>query len=126
MKLGEIFQSIEAWRKLSSINMKPKLAYKVLKYTQLISDEHAIAEKQRVALFREVTKTKDGEDTKIEPGTPEFTKFVTGFNEIMSQESSLEKIDLELGTIIEALDGKDDALSVADLAVLEPFFTSEN
>ena len=126
MKLGEVFQSIEAWRKLSSVNMKPKLAYEVLKYTRLVGDEHAIAEKQRVVLFREIANAKDGEDAEIKPETPEFVEFVTKFNEILSQESSLEKINLELRAVVDALDGKDDVLSISDLAALEPFFTSEN
>jgi len=124
MLLGQIFQSIEAWRKLSSVNMKPSIAYAILKYTKLVFDEHAIVEKQRVALLREVTGTKDGEIAKIEPDSPKFGEFVTKLNEIMSQESSLEEIDLDLSQVVVALDGKDDALSVSDLAMLEPFFLS--
>jgi len=122
MKLGQIFQSIESWRKLSAINLRPKIAYAVLKYTKLVGAEHEIAEKQRVMLVREVTKTVDGEDAKIEPNTPEFVEYLTKLNEVMSQESSLPKIRLSLDEVVDALDGKDNVLSVADLAMLEPFF----
>ncbi len=125
MNLGTIFQSIESWRKLSNVNMKPAVAYKILKYTKLVSAEHEIAEKQRVALLRDITGTADGEDAKIEPNSPEFVEYVKRFDEIMSQESSLDKIGLGLDAVIAALDGKDDVLSVADLAKLEPFFTTE-
>jgi len=122
MLLGQIFQSIEAWKKLSAVNMKPAVAYKILKYTKLVAAEHEIAETQRVALIREVTGTADGEDAKIEPGSPEFVEYVTKLNEVMSQESDLPKIGIDLDAIISALDGKDDVLSVSDLAMLEPFF----
>ena len=64
--LGQIFQSIAAWQRLSGINMKPKLAYAILKYTKLVGDEHAVAEKQRIALIHELTNTSDGEDANIE------------------------------------------------------------
>lgn len=126
MLLGQIFSSIESWRKLSSVNLKPKVAYAILKYTKLIGDEHAIVEKQRVALIHEITATKDGEDVKIEPGSSEFAEYVTKFNEIMSQESTLEPIDLKLEEVVNALDGKDDVLSITDLAMLEPFFASSD
>jgi len=124
MLLGQIFQSLDSWRKLSSVNLKPKIAYAILKYTKLVSDEHAIAEKQRVALIHEITATKEGEDAKIEPGTPEFAEYVAKVNEIMLQESSLDPINLELEEVVNALDGKDDVLSISDLALLEPFFSS--
>jgi len=122
MLLGQIFNSINAWNKLSGVNMKPRIAYAILKYTRKVSAEHEIAEKQRVMLVREVTKTVDGEDAKIEPNTPEFVEYLTKLNEVMSQESSLPKIRLSLDEVVDALDGKDNVLSVADLAMLEPFF----
>ena len=126
MLLGQIFQSIDSWKKLSSVNLKPKIAYAVLKYTKLVGDEHAIAEKQRVALIHEITGTQAGEDAKIEPNSPEFAEYITKVNEIMSQESSLEQINLGLEEVVNALDGKDDVLSISDLAMLEPFFVSSD
>ncbi len=122
--LGRIFQSIESWKKLSSVNLKPKIAYKILKYMKLVNDEYEIAEKQRVSLVREITNTTDGQDAKIEPGSSELVEYVGRFNEIMAQESSLEQVDLKFEEVIDALDGKDDVLSIADLANLELFFAS--
>jgi len=122
MKLGEVFQSIEAWRKLSSITMRPKLAYAILKYVKLITTEYEIAEKQRVALIHELTNTKEGEDARIEAGTPEFTEYVKRFTEIMGVESSLPRCELDFAEVVNAVDGKDDVLTVNDLALLEPFF----
>ena len=123
MLLGQIFQSVEAWRKLAGINMKPKLAYKVLKYTKKVSAEYEIAEKQRVALIHEITCTKEGEEVKIEPGTPGIAVYVEKFNEVMLTESTLDKIDLALGDVVDAVDEKDETLSMSDLALLEPFFS---
>lgn len=122
MKLGIIFQSMKSWGKLAAVNMKPAVAYKILKYTKLVSDEFEIIEKQRVALLREITNTVEGEEAKVEQGTPEFLEYVTRFNEVVSQESTLPQINLPFEDVILALDGKDDILSVQDLAMLEPFF----
>lgn len=122
MLLGQIFQSIESWRKLSSLCITPKTAYKILKYTKLVGAEHEIAEKQRVALIHEITGTKDGEDAKIEPESSEFVEYVKRFNEIMLQEVDLPKIDLKMDDIIEAIPDNNDTLTVSDFAMLEPFF----
>lgn len=126
MLLGQVFQSIEAWRKLSNINMQPKLAYKILKYTKLVSAEHEIAERQRVALIHELTNTKDGEDAKIEPNTDEFRVYVGKFNEIMLTESTLSQLDMDFEEVVNAVDEKDESLTVSDLAMLEPFFKCYN
>ena len=122
MLLGQIFQSVSAWQKLSAIPLKPKVAYKILKYTRYVSREHEIAEKQRVALIHEITGTKEGEDAKIEPNSKEFAEYATRFNEIMATEVKFEQIKLKLEDVVELLDDKPDALSVSDLAFLEPFF----
>ena len=122
MLLGQIFRSLNAWNKLSAVNMKPKIAYKVLKYAKKVSAEYEIAEKQRVALIHEITGTKEGEEAKIEPDSPEIVVYIEKFNEIMQTESSLSSIDLELEDVVDAVDEKDETLSVSDLALLEPFF----
>ena len=124
MLLGQVFQSIQAWQKLSAIPLKPKIAYRVLKYTKKVSSEHELAEKQRVALIHEVTGTLEGQDAKIEPNTPEFQEYATRFNAIMALESDLEPIDMELQQVVDVLDDKEESLSMSDLAVLEPFFKS--
>ena len=122
MKLGTVFQSIEAWRKLSGITMRPRVAYKILKYTKLIAAEYELAEKQRVALIHEVTGTKEGEEVKIEPGTPEFLAYVEKTNAVMETECDLKLLDMDFEEVIDAVDGKDDVLTVSDLALLESFF----
>ncbi len=127
MLLGTIYQSVEAWRKLSSVNMHPMTASKILRYTKLVEAEYAVADKQRVALIHEITETKDGEDAKIEPGTPEFTTYVERLNEVMVVESTLKLIrGVSLEDVLKSIGDKDDVLSVFDLALLEPFFKSED
>lgn len=123
MLLGQLFQSVTAWQKLSAIPLKPSVAYRILKYTKYVSAEHEVAEKQRVALIHEITGTKEGEDAKIEPGSPEFAEYAEKFNEIMATEVKFEQIKLKLEDVVELLDDKPDALSVSDLALLEPFFS---
>jgi len=125
MLLGQIFQSMPSWRKLSAVNMKPAVAYKILKYTKAVDAEYEVAEKQRVALIHEITGTKEGEQASIEPDSPMMPEYVGKLNEIMSQEVSLQKIDLDFDEVVSVLDGKDDVLSVSDLAMLEPFFGGE-
>jgi len=109
MQLGQIYNSTEAWRKLSSVSM------------------HPMTDKQRVGLIHEITETKDGQDAKIEPGTPEFTTYVERLNEIMVVESTLKLIKgVSLEDVLKAVGDKDDVLTVSDLALLEPFFKSED
>ena len=122
MLLGQLFSSVTAWQKLSAIPLKPKAAYKILKYTKYVGAEHEIAEKQRVALIHEITGTEEGENANIEPGSPEFVEYAGKFNEIMATEVKFEQIKLKLEDVVELLDDKPDALSVQDLALLEPFF----
>ncbi len=127
MLLGQIWQSMESWRKLSSVAMHPMLAYKVLKYTKLVEAEYAVADKQRKALIHELTGTKDGEDAKIEQDTPEFMAYVEKFNEVMAVESTLKQVKgVELEGVVKAVGDKVDVLTVRDLALLEPFFKSED
>jgi hypothetical protein len=123
MLLGEVFQSIRAWQKLASVNMKPMLAYKIFKYVKLVNAEYEIAEKQRVALIRELTGIKEG-DAKLEPNTPEAAAYVEKFNEILQTESDLQQLDMDFEEVVNAVDEKNESLTMNDLAMLEPFFLS--
>ncbi len=126
MLLGQIWNSMESWRKLSSVAMHPMMAYKVLKYTKLVEAEYAVADKQRVALIHELTGTKDGEDAKLEQDTPEFTTYVKKLNDVLAVESTLKQVKVDFESALKAVGDKDDVLSVRDLALLEPFFKSDD
>ncbi len=123
MLLGHIFQSTEAWRKLSSVSMSPAIAYQILKYTKRVADEYDIAEKQRVALLYDITGGKEGEEVRLEADDPKFAGYVQRLNEIMSQEVDFKPLELSLEGIVAELDAKDVTLTVSDLAKLEPFFS---
>jgi len=125
MNLGGVVQSMETWRKLASINMKPKIAYQILKYVKLVTADFNIVEEQRVALIRELAEEKDGE-IKIEAETPEWNEYVRRFNEILAVESELELLDVDFEVVIDALGDTEEVVSVSDLAILEPFFKNSD
>lgn len=118
MLLGQIIQSIGSWNKLSAIHMRPKLAYKILRYTKLVSHENEIALKQRDSLIKSITSSGG-----IQPSTPEWDKFAPQYQELVATESSLAQIDMNFSDVIEAVDERDETLTVQDLAFLELFFS---
>jgi len=121
MKLGEVFQSVQAWSNLASLKMEPKAAYHVLKYTKLVLAEYEIAEKQRVALIREITGTADGQDAQIAPGSPEMVIYAERFGAVMETECDLIRCGLSLDSVLDSL-AEGESLTAQDLALLEPFF----
>ncbi len=122
MLCSQVFQSIAAWQKLSGVNMKPKLAFKILMYTKKVAAEHEAVEKQRIALVHEITGTKPGEEVDIKPDTDEFEKYIVGLQEILLVESDLELLELDFESVVNGVDEKNETLTIADLASLEPFF----
>jgi len=120
MKLGIIYQALEAWQKLTALPMNPVMAYKILKYIRLITVEHEVAEKQRIALIYKLSGAKEGEDAKIEPDSPEMVTYVKEFTAVLETEATLETLDVKFEAVLEAV--KDDSLTVQDLQLLEPFF----
>ncbi len=126
MKCGEVYRSVAAWQKLSSVNMNPKLAYKILKYTKAVGAEYDVIEKQRIALVHELTGTKLGEEAKIEPDTEASKLYAGGFQEILLVSSDLQKLDVDFEDVVNAVDEKSEVLTVSDLSVLESFFGCED
>ncbi len=122
MKALGIFQSIQSWQKLAGIVMKPLIAFKILRYTKLVSAEFEHIEKQRVDLAYEISGTPRDQNVKLDPGTPELAEFQRRFSEVLNTENTLPLLRLDLETVVNALDGKEDVLTVSDLATLEVFF----
>ena len=122
MRCGDVFRSVAAWQKLAGVNMKPKLAFRILKYTKEIGAEHDAIEKQRITLIHEITGTQPGEEAKIEPDSEESKKYIGGLQEILLVSSDLKKLDIDFSEVVDAVDEKNEVLSVSDLAALEPFF----
>ena len=126
MKLGEVFQSMQAWQALTTMKMSPAMAYSLLKYAKLVSAEYDIAEKQRVALIHELTNTVEGQDARIEPGTKESKDYVDLFSAILELECDLVPCWLKFEDVLEAINEEQaSVLSARDLGLLEPFFARE-
>lgn len=123
MKCGEVYSSIQAWRKLSGIPLVPKIGLAILRYTKLVTAEYDVIEKQRVSEIREVAGAKEGENVEIKPDTPAHIECIKKINALMGAESDLSPVGVDLEVVIDALEGKENVLSVSDLAVLEPFFS---
>lgn len=124
MLLGEIHQSVEAWQKLSGINLRAGLSYKLLKYTKLVSAENVIFEKQKAASMYEVTGVQVGQPVRIEQDDPTMKMFAPKYQEILLTESDLKQLDMDFEEVVNAVDEKDETLTINDLAMLEPFFSS--
>lgn len=125
MILGQIFQSKQSWQKLSSMKMRPQVAYKILRYTRRVDEEFALIEKQREAALRRAAGVEEG-NVSLEPDTPEFIEFAKEFNEVLMTESDMPKFGRKLSYVLESVaEGQDDVLTISDLAMLEPFFKDE-
>ncbi len=125
MKCFVVFQSIASWQKLAGIPMRPKSALAVLRYTKLVSAEYDNIERLRISLARRIAGAADGSAIEIAPDTPEAKEFAERFNEILNADVDLVPLRMSLDEIVNNLDGEEDSLTVADLAVLEPFFYEE-
>jgi len=124
MKLGYIFGAIDAWRKLASLRMKPRMAYRLAKYAKEVSAEWEFTEKQRVALIHELSGVPEGQPASIQQGTPEFAKYTKRFMEIMETDCDLRKIDLNFDKVLDAIgENQENELTPQEVDVLLPFFS---
>lgn len=122
MNLGQVYQSINSWKRFAEVNMRPKVAFAILKYSKVVTAEFDLIESKRRALVYEVTEAESGTDVRLERGTLELEEFVQKFNELLVVESDIKQIDMNLSDAVGAIDEKDESLTVSDLALLEPFF----
>lgn len=123
MKLGEIVQARESFKRLSVLKMPPQTAYHLLKYLKLVTAESEIVEKQRTYLVYRISGKTEGEPVKLEPNSPEMAEFLVEYSKVLNTDSELKPFDMTLTTLLDILgDGKDNALSASDLAAIEPFF----
>jgi len=126
MKLANVYMAKAAMNQLTQAKLSPKVAYRVLKFAKKFEAEFGIVEAQRIALLREISGAKDGEDAKIEPNTPEMATFVQGFNPVLDTDSEMAVCPLKFDALLEALGVEDgNKLSAQDLAALEPLFESD-
>lgn len=125
MKLYSILASRDAWQRLTALKMPPAKAYRLRKYCRMVDADLAVIEEERVKLLREASGVMEGA-VALQEGTPEHQDFILKFAEFLTADSDLPTIDADLDEIIEMLNGEQsNAISVADLAALEPFFKAE-
>lgn len=125
MKLGDVFQGISAWNKLVSAEMKPALAYRLMKYANVVFEEHDLIEKKRVDIVHKVTGTKPGTQVQINTGTEEFEKYASEFTDVLEVESLIRPFRMELVDVLDGITGSE-SFSVQDLSLLEPFFAGDS
>jgi len=122
MKLRNVYDSRQTWQCLTALKMPPKTAWKLLKYAKGIQVDSDLIDVERIKYLREASGVSEG-DVSIEPGTPEMAAFFSRFDPFLETESDLKPLDMKMGELIEALGSEQgNVLSIADLAVVEPFF----
>jgi hypothetical protein len=122
MKLGIVLLSRDAWSNLGALSLPPHTAYKLMKYCKKIDEELVLIDKHKNQLIRTVTETPEG-PARIAPDSPEETRFITEYNEFLGTESELAQFDFSFDQLLELISkNSKNALSVQDLAKLEPFF----
>lgn len=117
MNLGQILQSVEIWRKLSAFAIKPSLAYKILKYGKLVSEEAGLVIEQRKVLISELNLSEG-----MARDDPALQEFSDRYRKILSTEAFFSTIDVSLEEVLSQVEEKGGVFSVTDLALLEPFF----
>lgn len=129
MKLSVICNSEAAWRSLSAVKKPPKLAYRLMKYTKLVSAEIKDCEEQRAKYVCEIAGvefgTEDGAQTFLLPGTPQHDEFMAKFQAFLDTESDLLPVPISMEALIDSLGDQGNVISETDLANLEPFFVEK-
>ena len=126
MTFGELSNSLQAWRRLVALRMKPAIAYTVAKYAKVIAEECDLVNQQREALIRDLTNTKPGEPAKIEEGTEKYAEFQRQYAEIMETKCDVALAPVRLTEVLDSLvESEATALTPQDLLVLDAFFLPE-
>ena len=101
MKLLDVFAGYGALVSLSKCKVPPKMAFALSKYLRLVQAEYDLIEKQRVALLHEATGTRDGEDTSVQYGTPQYIEYAEKFGPLLDSGSDLVICSLNLSDVMD-------------------------
>ena len=116
-------RTVSPWGALARLKKPPKVAYRLMKYGKDIDDEYNVIDRRRIELVHEAAGVEEGQPVKIEPDSPEFSRFAVAFNEFLDGESDLKPVGIGMDALIDALDSeKGNVLSEQDLALVAPFF----
>ena len=124
MKLSQIWNSAKTWAVLSAMKKPPVLAYKLFKYEKLVQAEIEACDVRRQALIYEIAKTEPPAIISLNEGTPEFTDFLSRFNDFLETESDLAWSGITLDELIATLGAEAaNVMAESEILALEPFFT---
>jgi len=122
MKLAHVYASMQAWKAVCGLKLKPKVAYAIMKYTGALADDYRFVESQRVAIIRDVAGVGANEDAKLEFGTPEFTEYARQFGAVLKLDSDLQPFSLSMDEFMDAVGEYDEnTVTTQQLVLLEPF-----
>ena len=130
MLLVQVFNSREAFSRLSVLKKPPKLAYRLMKYAHKFDAEAAVCENQRAKIVCEIAGVEAGSAEAAAvmflPGSKEYDTWLARFNEFLQTESVIEPVGVSMDALIDGLDAEQgNVLSEADLAAMEPFFAEK-
>jgi hypothetical protein len=125
MKLADVFASQEAWRRLSQVRLPAARAYELFKYLKLVTAEYEILEQRRVAVLRRISGAAEGMPVSLEAGTPAHDQFIMEFGAFLDADSDLQPLAMSFDKLMELLSADSNLLSVAEMALIEPFCQTE-
>ena len=125
LKLGHIYNAREALQRLAGLRVPPLFGYRLMRYLKRVSAEGELIEAQRQKLIRECAGADAGAEVSLKAGTPEYGLFVEQFGAMLDGPVDLEPMPLKFDVLIKILEEGGNAVSIQDLAVLEPFFEGE-
>ena len=127
MNFGVLSNSLDSWRLLVALRMKPAIAYMVAKYAKQIGEECDLINQQRETLIRDLTGTKPGQAAKIEEGTEMHAEFMRQYAEIMGTECNVTMVPMKLMEVIDSIvESEAAALTPQDMLILDQFFVQES
>lgn len=124
MKLVGVWNAKESWSRLAMLRLPPRTSYRILKYLDVFDAEYALIDKERTNLIHQAVGSEGDGFVQLTPGSPEHMTFVRSFTAFLETESAIQSSDMKFDELLAVLEShKDNTVSAADLAALEPFFS---
>ena len=116
MKLGDIFNSQEAWVTLLKAPTNGKTAYLLSKYyrTNVEGVIKDVTEARNVCINK--YGTQEGGQTIVQQDS--LPQFIEELNVVLNEEVDVEKCNIKMDDLVDSIE----KCSAVDLLVLEPFF----
>jgi len=125
LRFLDVVNSVDSWKELASKKLKPRTAYRVMKYMKLVDEEIKLFEVQRNSLLRSAAGVNDESvAVRLEAGTDEYNKYLENVNDLLMVEVDICKIEMKFCELVEEI--ADEEISVGMLLSLEPFFAGDD